>query len=139
MWPLLLLLAGFLGLFVFRVTYRRAPRLRLKPGESEAEARLILQGTYRVYTWLTWLMVVSNVLLYFNRALVWSTVGAVHAVLFVLWLVLARAIYWRLSYDWRTAVFLVGHVTMLFAISEVLYALPLDLRELHQKQEDQGV
>ena len=121
---LIVLLILFTAAFSVRgATDKRRPQLRVKPGESPEEAKLVLRGTYRVWTWAMWTVVGEVVIsrlmgLGFLPVLRW--VGAVAAVLI---LALSHALYRRLGYGaWRW-ILVTGHLSGLFALGECFYVL----------------
>lgn len=117
----------FLTALAIRWSYRHRPELRLKSGEARAEARLVLLGTYRVYTWLVLITLGFGV-----AAAALGTDGpwwlSALTVLFgILQVMTAHAIYWRLGYDWRRWIFALAHLTIMFGLSEYLFAIRHDL------------
>ena len=92
--------------------------LRQKPGESEAEARLILLGTYRFYSWLVPVVVVGAliVLPIRGQAGIWLT--RADGALAIVVMILAHALYWRLGYGGRRWLFALAHLSGLFALLE---------------------
>lgn len=93
--------------------------IRTKPGESPAEAKLILLGTFRIYTWamaltaLIWLVRITGALPQDEHALRMAT-----AVGTIITLSLSGPIYWRLGYDWRMSLMIIGHQSILFPLTE---------------------
>lgn len=117
----------FLTALAIRWSYRHRPELRLKPGESRAEARLVLLGTYRVYTWLvlvTLLLGIATTILGLEGP--WW-LSALTVLLGLFQVMTAQAIYFRLGYDWRRWIFAVAHLTVMFGLSEYLFAIRHDL------------
>ncbi|HYG59640.1 MAG TPA: hypothetical protein VD902_16370 [Symbiobacteriaceae bacterium] len=106
------------------------PRLRTKSGESPAEARTILLGTYRVYMWVLRFSVVE-VLLHrlvgkdFPAFLVWA--GAAGGAIV---LILAHAVYWRLGYDGRRWLLVLGHLSGLVGLMECHSSLHDQIRAI---------
>jgi hypothetical protein len=124
---LVLLIASFGARF-----FTRAPvvGVRMKPGESLAEAHTILLGTFRVYSWLVWFVMATVVVgvITGNRAdalPVWYqvllTIGSAAL------LVVAHALYWRLGYDRRRWLFVLGHLSGAFCLAEYFWALRRDM------------
>ena len=127
---LLLVLAAAFGA---RLSYRVRPVPRRKAGESEAEARTILLGTYRIYTWLVWVVAVTTLVGYATGQMAYLQPGwyqGLLAVTGVLLLWVSAALYWRLGYDWRRWLFVLGHLTGAFCIAEYLWALRRDVADL---------
>jgi|GEM_PF-6087136 len=124
---ILVLLAAAFGA---RFRYRKPIQPRLKPGESPAEARLILLGTYRIYSWLVLCVVVTAVVGVVTNDRVdglplWYQIGL--SLLGVALLLVANALYWRLGYDRRRWIFVAGHLTGAFCLAEYLWALRTDV------------
>jgi hypothetical protein len=122
--------------FTTRSSYGRELTPRRKPGEQEAEAKLILLGTYRVYTWSVWISVVTAVIGLVSQWhapgwVRWPAVGAN-----VLELGLAHALYWRLGYDWRRWLLIAGHFSGVVALAECYYAITLDIAEQTEPAND---
>lgn len=117
----------FLTALAIRWSYRHRPELRLKPGETRAEARLVLLGTYRIYTWLVLVTLLAGI-----GATILGMEGpwwlsALTVLFALLQVVAAQVIYFRLGYDWRRWVFAVAHLTVMFGLSEYLFAIRHDL------------
>lgn len=96
----------------------RKPSLRSRPGESEKEARLLLLGTYRAYTWALWITVVGAVIsrLHWLGEPAWMHWLSIISGIALL--PLAHALYWRLGYDSRRWVMVLGHLSGLFGLTE---------------------
>jgi hypothetical protein len=136
--PVLLLLALSFGARLF---YREPPHPRKKPGETDAEARVILLGTYRVYTWLVLLVAISVIVGWFSGqradALpLWYQVPLMIAGLSLL--LVSHALYWRLGYDRRRWLFVLGHLTGAFCIAEYLWALRRDMEAYLNETDDKA-
>ena len=103
------------------VTRGRTPSpgiLRLKPGEAEAEGKLILLGTYRLYSWLALVIVLSGLIVLPIRGLIGTWLVWADGALAVMEAVLAHALYWRLGYGPKRWLFALAHVSGLFALME---------------------
>lgn len=117
--------------FWARFTYRQPLKPRTKPGEGPAEARVMLLGTYRVYTWLIWLVVAASFLSLVSEKVTVTLPLWANAILLLGWgalLCLAHALYWRLGYDWRRWIFVAGHLTGVFCFAEYLWAFRRDIQ-----------
>ncbi|HYG57553.1 MAG TPA: hypothetical protein VD902_05745 [Symbiobacteriaceae bacterium] len=136
---LLGLLVVLMAPFVVRLV-PQGPRAfpRLKPGETEAEARMILLGTYRVYTWLAVVAILPTA---YRLATGDSLTDLIHwylwaeLVLLAFRLVLAASLYWRLGYDGRRRLFILGQVSGLFCLAEAFWPLRMDIQAYLQKEE----
>ncbi|HYF92709.1 MAG TPA: hypothetical protein VD969_10750 [Symbiobacteriaceae bacterium] len=134
-----LMLSVMMAPFVVRLM-PMAPRSypRRKPGERDEEVRVIVLGTYRVYSWLAviaaaptayrlatgvslmdpggWYQWLDLVLLACRAALAWS-------------------LYWRLGYGGRRWFFVIGQVSGLFCLAEAFWPLRLDIQSYLQRSE----
>jgi hypothetical protein len=136
--PVLLVLILAFGA---RFLCRTQPQPRRKPRESEAEARVILLGTYRVYTWLVLLVALSV-------AVGWLTgeqpdslpawYGVILAAVGSALLAVSHALYWRLGYDRRRWLFVLGHLTGAFCLAEYLWALRRDMEKYLRDHPEAG-
>lgn len=135
----LILLTMMLLPFVVRLTpmgSRTYPRL--KPGESEAEAGVILLGTYRVYTYLAVLAVLPTAYRLVtgeNLLIPGSWYRWADILLLGLRMVLAWSLYWRLGYGGRRVLFVLGQVSGLFCLAEAFWPLRLDINLYLQRKE----
>src|SRR4051794_40317941 len=128
--PAIILVLGLMVMatgYATRFSYRQRPRPRRKAGESDAEAHVILLGTFRVYSWLIWINVLA-VPLYF-MPLMWfePLYLLVLALAFIAMILTARALYWRLGYDSRRTLLVLAHLSGIFIFSEYFFALRGDV------------
>jgi hypothetical protein len=108
---------------IVRMVVRHEPRLRLKPGEKEAEASLLTLGSYRIYTWLIWVQVLFWILQMIGRpAPLWLSGPLLAAEL-----LLAHAVYWRLGFGWSRFFLVLGHISGVVALTEAYYFLRIEL------------
>ncbi len=91
---------------------------------------MLLLGTYRIYSWLFWANLGVSVLGLMGgeqiRTSLWFGIPAVLVTVLFLWVV--HALYWRLGYDSpRRLIFVLGHLSVLFALSEYFMAISADM------------
>lgn len=114
---LLILVVLFVVAILTRLRTPRPNLLRQKPGESESEARLILLGTYRFYSWTLLAAVVLAILLPVGDR-IGSWLGELMAVVGIAVMLMSHAVYWRLGYGWQRVIFALGHASVLFGLME---------------------
>lgn len=135
----------FLGVLMLPFIVRLVPMdarsyPRLKPGESEAEARVILLGTYRVYTYLAVVAAIPTAyrlatgenLLAPGGWLRWVDVALLGARVVLGW-----SLYWRLGYGARRWLFVLGQVSGLFCLAEAFWPLRIDIQSYLQRQDEE--
>lgn len=93
--------------------------LRQKAGESEGEARLILLGTFRMYSWLVPLVVVGSLIILPTPGELGRILAYGDGALAIMMALQAHALYWRLGYGTKRWLFAVAHLTGLFALMEL--------------------
>lgn len=133
MWEVLKVIVGVAAIVLLvaapatRGAFRgQRPILRTKPGESPAEAKVILLGSFRFYSWAMGAAVSAWVL---------QRIGEFDSVFltllglgsFLAMLLLSNAMYWRLGYDRRRWLMALCHVSALFALFEYYVGLRRDL------------
>jgi hypothetical protein len=124
---MLVLLAAAFGA---RLSYREPPVPRTKPGESPAEAHIMLLGAFRIYTWLVWVVAATMVVGYATGVMAYSMPRWYQLLLIATGVALLSAsnsLYWRLGYDWRRYLFVLGHLSGAFCVAEYLWALRRDV------------
>ncbi|HWI64750.1 MAG TPA: hypothetical protein VNT75_23220 [Symbiobacteriaceae bacterium] len=134
----LFLLTLLLAPFIVRLA-PMGPRSfpRRKPGESPEEVRVILLGTYRVYTYLA---VIAAAPTAYRLATGESLIDPgswyrwVDLVLLAIRVVLAWSLYWRLGYGGRRWLFVLGQVSGLFCLAEAFWPLRLDVQAYLQRE-----
>lgn len=113
---------------------------RRKPGESASEVRVILLGTYRIYTWLAVIAAVPTAyrlatgesLLDLSGWYQWVELG-----LLLLRGAVAWALYWRLGYGGRRWLFVLGQVSGLFCLAEAFWPLRMDVQAYLQRDAEE--
>lgn len=126
----------FLGILLLPFVVRLVPMgarafPRCKPGETEDEARVILLGTYRVYTYLAVLAAIPTA---YRLATGENLVGPagwlrwVDIALLGARVLLGWSLYWRLGYGARRWLFVVGQISGLFCLAEAFWPLRLDVQ-----------
>lgn len=135
----ILMLTVLMAPFVVRLV-PHPPRAypRRKPGEGEDEARVIMLGTYRIYTYLAVLSAVPTAYRLVTGDSVMELVFWFRWADLALWALrsaLAWALYWRLGYDGRRWLFAMGQVSGLFCLAEAFWPLRLDIQAYLQKKE----
>lgn len=120
------ILVLFLAAYGVRMTYKQRPAPRQKAGESAAETRVIVLGTFRVYTWLVWLSVALGIFGLLAPGFDGFDIAAL--ISGAILMLVAHALYWRLGYDSRRWLFVIAHLSGAFAIAELSYALQHDIR-----------
>lgn len=111
---------------------------RVKPGEAESEARVILLGSYRIYTYLAVLAVVPTAYRLVTGENLMEPAGWyrwIDMVLLCLRMAVAWALYWRLGYGARRWLFVLGQISGLFCLAEAFWPLRLDINQYLQKTE----
>lgn len=120
---LMLMAAGF----ATRFSCRQRPLPRRKAGESEAEAHIILLGTFRVYSWLIWINVLAVPLYFLPLGWFGPVYQAILILAFIATILITRALYWRLGYDSRRVFLVLGHLSGIFILSEYFFAVQGDV------------
>ncbi|MDF2630114.1 MAG: hypothetical protein K0R39_3945 [Symbiobacteriaceae bacterium] len=103
---------------------------RVKPGEAESEAQVIMLGTYRIYTYLAVLAVIPTAYRLATGENLMVPSGWyqwIDMVLLGLRVVLAWSLYWRLGYGGRRWLFILGQISGLFCLAEAFWPLRMDI------------
>jgi hypothetical protein len=134
---LLLPVTAFAVLIAFctgmRLRGRRSRTLRLKSGESLAEARLLLTGTFRVYSWFGWVnltMILGDLLARVagdSAPPLRPWYVAVHLLVLTIQALLAHALYWRLGFGRERITYMLCHFSGIFVFVELLLAMPREI------------
>lgn len=134
----IILLAILLTPFVVRLV-PMGPRSypRTKAGETPDEVRVILLGTYRVYTWLAVLAALPTAWRLATGENLLEPLGAfrwVDLAFLAIRMALAWSLYWRLGYGGRRWLFVIGQISGLFCLAEAFWPLRLDIQAYLQRK-----
>ena len=135
----ILMLTVLMAPFVVRLV-PHGPRTfpRVQPGERTEEARVILLGTYRIYTYLAVLAAVPTAYRLATGESLMELVFWFRWADLVLWALrtlVAWSLYWRLGYDGRRWLFVLGQVSGLFCLAEAIWPLRLDIQAYLKREE----
>lgn len=129
--PAMILIVGLFlaGLYV-RQSIRQRPRPRQAPGELDAETHVMILAAFRLHSWVLGL---NTAVWAFGIALradlrpIPGWLVTVGFITFVLLILTARRLYWRLGYDDRRWFLLLAHLSPPFWYYEYHTALRPDI------------